>query len=32
MSDNRQLLSDMAAGLFAELEGADFDTAWPRNR
>jgi len=30
MSDNRQLLTDMAAGLFAELEGAEFATAWPR--
>lgn len=30
MSDNRQLLTDMAAGLFAELEGADFAAAWPR--
>jgi len=30
MSDNRQLLTDMAEGLFAELEGAEFATAWPR--
>ena len=30
MSDNRQLLTDMAEGLFAELEGAEFDAAWPR--
>ncbi|HUQ14305.1 MAG TPA: acyl-CoA dehydrogenase family protein [Novosphingobium sp.] len=30
MSDNRQLLADMAEGLFAELAGADFAAAWPR--
>jgi len=30
MSDNRQLLTDMAEGLFAELEGAEFANAWPR--
>ena len=30
MSDNRQLLTDMAEGLFAELEGAEFDSVWPR--
>lgn len=30
MSDSRQLLTDMADGLFAELSGADFATAWPR--
>ena len=30
MSENRTLLTDMAAGLFAELAGADFATVWPR--
>src|SRR5215213_4667370 len=30
MSENRTLLTDMAEGLFAELDGADFATAWPR--
>ena len=30
MSDSRQLLTDMADGLFAELSGADFAAAWPR--
>lgn len=30
MSDNRQLLADMAEGLFAELSDADFASAWPR--
>lgn len=30
MSENRQLLTDMAEGLFAELSGAEFETAWPR--
>ena len=30
MSENRTLLTDMADGLFAELAGADFATAWPR--
>ena len=30
MSENRILLTDMAEGLFAELAGADFATAWPR--
>lgn len=30
MSENRALLTDMAEGLFAELAGADFATAWPR--
>lgn len=30
MSDNRQLLTDMAEGLFADLAGVDFAVAWPR--
>ena len=30
MSENRTLLTDMADGLFAELAGSDFATAWPR--
>lgn len=30
MSENRQLLTDMAEGLFADLAGADFAGAWPR--
>ena len=30
MSENRTLLTDMADGLFAELAGTDFATAWPR--
>jgi acyl-CoA dehydrogenase len=30
MSEHRQLLTDMAEGLFAELSGADFAAAWPR--
>ena len=30
MSENRILLTDMADGLFAELAGSDFATAWPR--
>ncbi|MCA1662415.1 MAG: hypothetical protein LC648_09840 [Novosphingobium sp.] len=30
MSDNRQLLTEMAEGLFAELAGAEFAAAWPR--
>ena len=30
MSENRQLLTDMAEGLFAELSGVEFATAWPR--
>ncbi|WP_338466504.1 acyl-CoA dehydrogenase family protein [Novosphingobium sp. ZN18A2] len=30
MSDNRQLLADMAEGLFAELAESDFEAAWPR--
>lgn len=30
MSENRQLLADMAEGLFAELSDADFAIAWPR--
>ncbi len=30
MSDNRTLLTDMAAGLFADLAGKPFDVAWPQ--
>lgn len=30
MSDNRTLLTDMAAGLFADLAGKPFDQAWPQ--
>ena len=30
MSDNRTLLTDMAAGLFADLSGKPFDVAWPQ--
>lgn len=30
MSESRQLLTDMAEGLFAELSGEELDTAWPR--
>jgi acyl-CoA dehydrogenase len=30
MSESRQLLADMAEGLFAELAEADFASAWPR--
>ena len=30
MSDNRTLLTDMAAGLFADLAGTGFEAAWPR--
>ena len=30
MSEARQLLVDMAEGLFADLAGADFAAAWPR--
>jgi acyl-CoA dehydrogenase len=30
MSENRQLLTDMAEGLFAELSGVEFAAAWPR--
>ena len=30
MSENRQLLTDMAEGLFAELAGVEFDATWPR--
>ena len=30
MSENRQLLTDMAEGLFAELAGAELEAAWPR--
>ena len=30
MSEMRTQLAEMAEGLFAELSGADFATAWPR--
>jgi acyl-CoA dehydrogenase len=30
MSDNRTLLTDMAAGLFADLAGKPFAEAWPQ--
>jgi acyl-CoA dehydrogenase len=30
MSENRDMLTDMATGLFAEIAGADFDAGWAR--
>jgi acyl-CoA dehydrogenase len=32
MSENRNILTDMAAGLFAEIADAGFDTGWARVR
>lgn len=30
MSDSRNLLTEMAEGLFADLSGQDFESAWPK--